>query len=174
MNTAKWLFTGLVFLSSNICSAQKSNTHYIKRYLPIARDLSSEWGIPVSIILGVSMLESGGGTSINCRQLNNFFGVKGHNHLKKRHTRYKQYASAEESFHDFCRILSRKKFYFKLKNNKDYKLWLVDMNKYHYAGAKEVWIRRVKGTIVKHRLYQYDDALTPVVYYERKEKRITI
>src|ERR1700753_396157 len=113
MNKFKWVFTGLFFLFSNVCFAQRSATRYIEKYLPDARDLSAEYGIPVSIILGVSMLESGSGTSINCRQLNNFFGVKGHNKLKKRHTHYKQYASAKESFHDFCRILSKKRFYLK-------------------------------------------------------------
>jgi Bax protein len=157
MHKAKWLFIALFFIGSNICSAQKSTTRYIEKYTPLAEDLSAQWGIPVSIILGVSMLESGSGTSINCRQLNNYFGVKGRNHLKKRHTKYKQYANAKASFEDFCGILSRKKFYLKLKNNKDYKLWLIDMNKYHYAGAKEVWIHRVKLTIAHHRLYQYDE-----------------
>jgi Bax protein len=158
MSKVKWLLTGLLCLGVNICSAQKLNTHYIQKFLPTAQDLSAQWGIPVSIILGVSMLESGGGKSINCKQLNNYFGVKGRNHLKKRHTKYKQYGSAEASFNDFCVILSRKKFYSKLKNNMDYKLWLVAMNKHHYAGAKEVWIQRVKLTIIHHKLSQYDDA----------------
>src|ERR1700751_5034009 len=117
MKKALWLLAGMLLLNAHICSAQRSTTSYISKFLPMTRELSLQWGIPISIILGVSILESGSGTSINCRQLNNYFGVKGRNHLKKRHTKYKQYASAEASFNDFCRILSRKTFYFKLKNN---------------------------------------------------------
>jgi hypothetical protein len=158
MYKPRLLLLSVFFVSINICSAQKSSKRYIEKFLPMAKDLSAQWGIPVSIILGVSMQESGCGTSINCKQLNNYFGVKGHNHLKKRHTKYKQYASAEASFNDFCGILSRKKFYPKLKNNMDYKLWLMYMNKHKYASAKEVWIHRIKLLIAKHKLYQYDQA----------------
>ena len=156
MPKLRLLLLSIFFIAANVCSAQKSATKYIDKYLPMAKDLSSQWGIPVAIILGVSMQESGCGTSINCKQLNNFFGVKGHNHLKKRHTKYKQYASAEESFNDFCGIISRKKFYPKLKGNTNYKLWLTDMNKHNYASAQEVWIARIKVLIVKHKLHQYD------------------
>jgi flagellum-specific peptidoglycan hydrolase FlgJ len=161
MNKLRLLLTGFLLFSITICSAQKVTTHYIEKFLPLAKDLSAQWGIPISIILGVSIHESGSGTSINCRQLNNYFGVKGHNHLRKRHTKYKQYASAEDSFKDFCRILSRKKFYPKLKGNTNYKLWLTSMNRHHYAGAKEVWIARIKEIILKHKLHRYDEE-TPV------------
>lgn len=162
MYKIRLLLVGIFFVSINICSAQKSTNSYIEKFLPIAKDLSVQWGIPVSIILGVSILESGSGTSINCRQLNNYFGVKGHNHLKKRHTKYKQYATSEDSFNDFCRIVSRKKFYAKLKGNQDYKLWLTAMNKRNYAGAKEVWIQRIKLLIRKHKLQQYDQTTVAV------------
>lgn len=156
MYKLRLLLTTVLFLSINVCSAQKVTTHYIEKFLPIAKSLSVQWGIPVSIILGVSILESGSGTSINCRQLNNYFGVKGKNHLRKRKTKYKQYASAEASFNDFCGIVSRKKYYPKLKGNKNYRLWLTAMNKHNYAGAKEVWIARIKTIIVNHKLSQYD------------------
>ena len=162
MKKLRLLLLGVFCISINICSAQKSTLHYIDKFLPIAKDLSAQWGIPVSIILGVSILESGSGTSINCKQLHNYFGIKGHNHLKKRHTKYKQYATSEESFNDFCSIVSRKKYYPKLKGNMDYKLWLSAMNKRHYAGAKEVWIHRIRLLIAKHELYQYDDQTTSV------------
>ncbi|HMG82079.1 MAG TPA: glucosaminidase domain-containing protein [Ferruginibacter sp.] len=122
----------------------------------MAEDLSQKWGIPASIILGVSTLESGSGTSLNCKQLNNYFGVKGRNHLKKRHTKYKQYASAEASFADFCGILSRKRFYPKMKNNMDYHLWLKEMNKSKYSSAQEVWVHRIKVIISEYELYKLD------------------
>ena len=156
MNQLRLLLLGIFCVSINICSAQKSTTNYIEKFLPMAQDLSAKWGIPVSIILGVSILESGSGTSVNCRQLNNYFGIKGHNHLKKRHTKYKQYASAEASFNDFCRIVSEKKYYPKLKGTFNYHIWLSAMNKRHYAGAKEVWIQRIKLIIIRHKLGRYD------------------
>jgi len=156
MNKVKLTLCCLLLLIVNICSAQEVTLRYIRKHLPMAKDLSQQFGIPVSIILGVSILESGSGTSLNCRQLNNYFGVKGRNHLKKRHTKYKQYASAEESFEDFCGILSRKRFYYKLKGNMDYHIWLKDMNRSKYSSAKEVWMHRITLVIVRYKLYKHD------------------
>jgi flagellum-specific peptidoglycan hydrolase FlgJ len=124
--------------------------------LPLAKELSAEFGIPVSIILGVSIHESGSGTSRNCKDLNNYFGVKGKNHLKKRKTKYKQYEKPEDSFRDFCEIISRKKFYSKLKDKNDHKLWLKEMNKAEYAGAKQTWIHAINAVIHKYKLNTYD------------------
>jgi Bax protein len=159
MNKLRLLLVSVFFVSINICSAQKATTRYIEKFLPLAKELSTQWGIPVAIILGVSIHESGSGTSINCRQLHNYFGVKGRNHLKKRHTKYKQYDSARASFEDFCRIVSTKKYYPKLKGTFDYKIWLSAMNKRKYASAKEVWIHRIKLIIARQKLYQYDQAV---------------
>ena len=160
MNKVKLTLCCLLLLIVNICSAQEVTLRYIRKHLPLATDLSQQWGIPVSIILGVSILESGSGTSINCRQLNNYFGIKGRNHLKKRHTKYKQYASAEECFTDFCGILSRKRFYHKLKGNMDYHLWLKDMNRSKYSSAKGVWIHRITLVIDRYKLYKHDQNQT--------------
>lgn len=144
-------------LCSSFTEAQNTAMDYIQKFLPLSQHLSKKWGIPTSIILGVSMHESGCGTSINCRQLNNYFGVKGHNHLKKRHTAYKQYIDAEESFYDFCSILSRKDFFQKLRNNMNYRRWLTSMNHANYAGAKEVWIQRIKAIIKHYHLHRKDE-----------------
>ena len=160
MNTIKLTICCLLLFVVNICSAQEVTLKYIRKHLPLAADLSQEYGIPTSIILGVSILESGSGTSLNCRQLNNYFGVKGHNHLKKRRTKYKQYASAKESFTDFCGILSRKRFYPRLKNNMDYHLWLRDMNRSKYSSAQEIWVHRIKLIITKYKLYEHDQKQT--------------
>ena len=137
--------------------AQKTTLKYIDKFLPIAKELSSEFEIPVSIILGVSIFESASGKSANCRDLNNYFGVKGKNHLKKRKTKYKQYAKPEDSFRDFCGIVSRKKFYQKLKGTSDYKLWLNAMNKAEYAGAKHLWVNGISKIIRFYKLYKYDE-----------------
>jgi Bax protein len=151
------LLLAVVVVGTRICSAQKPATDsFIEKHLPVAKELSAQWGIPVSIILGVSMWESGCGTSINCKQLHNYFGVKGRNHLKKRHTNYKQYASARQSFEEFCKMISRKTYYPTLKGNMNFKLWLSAMNRHKYAGAKEVWVAHIKMLIAKHKLHEYD------------------
>jgi len=136
--------------------AQKVTYNFIDRFLPLVQDLKQEWGIPISIILGVSILESGSGTSLNAKQLNNFFGITGKNHLKHRRTAYKQYATPKESFENFCQLMSSKKFYPKLKGDMNYHTWLAAMNKANYAGAKGVWITRIKSIIQKQKLYLYD------------------
>ncbi len=162
MNKIKiYIITLLLTVSINV-NAQKVTTNYIEKFLPVSQKLCVEYGIPASIILGVSILESGSGTSTNCRQLNNYFGITGKNNLKKRRSVYKQYATAEDSFVDFCKIVSRKKFYPKLKNNMSYQQWLTAMNHAKYAGAKGVWISRVSSIIVKHRLSQHDKTATAV------------
>jgi flagellum-specific peptidoglycan hydrolase FlgJ len=152
--------TGLLMLQLIFCQlifAQKSTLKYIDNFLPLAKELSAEFEIPISIILGVSIFESASGKSVNCRDLNNYFGVKGKNHLKKRKTKYKQYAKPEDSFRDFCGILLRKKFYKKLKGKNDYKLWLNEMNKAEYAGAKHLWVNGISKIIRGYKLYKYDE-----------------
>ena len=153
---AKTIFFAVIMLLGFAATAQKSTAYFIKGFLPMAHQLQEEWGIPVSIILGVSVLESGSGTSLNARQLNNFFGMTGKNHIKTRRSVYKQYATAKDSFEDFCGMISRKKFYKSLKNNLDYHAWLNAMNKANYAGAKGVWITRVTSVIKKQGLAKYD------------------
>jgi flagellum-specific peptidoglycan hydrolase FlgJ len=156
MPKLKLTLIAALFVCVNICAGQKVMTKYIDHYVPLARTLSTEYGIPVAIILGVSTLESGSGTSPNARQLNNFFGVTGKNSLKKRHSVYKQYSGPEHSFRDFCDIVSRKKFYYGLKNNMNYNKWLAAMNHASYAGAKSVWIDRVTQIVKKYKLDLYD------------------
>ena len=149
-------FIAALCVVSSLCVGQKVMTKYIDHYVPLARTLSSEYGIPVAIILGVSTLESGSGTSPNAKQLNNFFGVTGKNKLKKRRSVYKQYPRPEDSFRDFCDIVSRKKFYPGLKDNMSYSKWLAAMNHASYAGAKSVWINRVTQIVKKYKLDLYD------------------
>ncbi len=146
----------VTMLLVSFLQAQKVTSNYIAKFLPLAITLKETWGIPVSIILGVSILESGSGTSLNCRQLNNYFGMTGKNHLKHRRTMYKQYASANESFEDFCSMISKKKYYIKLKNSMNYSAWLVSMNNGNYASAKGIWISRITNVIKKQALYKYD------------------
>ena len=140
--------------------AQKAAVSFVQHYEPIASELMCKNGIPTSIILGVSMIESAMGQSKNCQLLNNFFGVKGKNQLHKgnsgHHSAYKQFASPKASFEDFVRMIKTKKYYAALKGNMDYRVWLHHMNKHGYAEAKGKWIHDITTVITKYKLTQYD------------------
>lgn len=153
----KFIIIALASLQMSAPSkGQRSADKFIDRFRPIAQELNIEYGIPVSIILGVSMIESGNGTSINAKQLHNYFGVKGRNSLKKRKSAYKQFDSPEDAFREFCAMISRKKYYDKLKGNDDYSQWLTTMNAHGYASAKGKWIADIKKVIRKYKLHLYD------------------
>ena len=62
---------------------QKVAKDYIEKHKFTAMSLSKESGIPASIILGVSMIESGMGKSRNCTLLHNYFAANGKNHPPK-------------------------------------------------------------------------------------------
>lgn len=140
--------------------AQKSAVNFLQQYKPIAYELMCKDGIPTSVILGISMIESGMGQSKNCKLLHNFFGVKGKNQLAQgnsgHRSAYKQFGSPKAAFEDFARMIKTKKYYPALKGNMDYHLWLVQMNKYGYAEAKGKWINEITKVIIKYNLTQYD------------------
>jgi len=145
----------LICCLPQLLSAQASTQKFISTYRPLADSLSAVYGIPAAVILGVSMLESGAGTSRNARLLKNYFGIVGRNSLLKTHgirTRYKQYTSDSDSFIDFCRLLTRKKFYASLKGNPQPQLWIKSIAASGYSEAPVLWQQRVLSTIRKNRL----------------------
>lgn len=132
-----------------------SQTKYVEQYKSLADSLSEVYGIPVSVILGVAILESGSGTSRNSKLLNNHFGIVGKNNLLKTKgikTRYRQFPDVASSYVYFCKLLTRKKFYPKLKDNMDYNLWLEAMIKAKYSEAPVEWKKRITSVIKKNRL----------------------
>lgn len=132
-----------------------SQAKYIQQYRPLADSLQEVYGIPAGVMLGVAIIESGSGTSRNAKLLNNHFGIVGKNNLLKTKgikSRYKQYASPAASYVGFCQMLSRKKFYAKLKGNMDYKQWLDAMAKARYSEAPVEWKKRITAAIRKHKL----------------------
>ena len=58
------LSAGLLLLSVLTATAQ---SRYIKQYEPIADSLSDVYGIPTSVMLGIAIIESGAGSSRNCK-----------------------------------------------------------------------------------------------------------
>lgn len=143
----------LLLLSGFILHAQGK---YIQTYKPLADSLSVVYGIPSSVMLGVAIIESGSGTSRNAKLLNNHFGIVGKNNLLKTkgiRSRYKQYPSVKASYIGFCQLLTRKRFYPKLKGNHDYKLWLEAMSKAGYSEAPVEWKSRISAAIRKLKLH---------------------
>ncbi len=140
------------------CGAQShAQVHaFIKKFKHMAVQLSAEYHIPVEIILGVSIIESGAGKSKNCRLLNNYFGIVGKNGLRKKnstyHSMFKQYPDAEASFRDFCHKMSKKKFYSSLKNNDDYHDWVNAMSKSGYSQYPTIWKKNVLSVIKQYKL----------------------
>ena len=128
---------------------------FINKFSPMADSLSIEYSIPRAVILGVSIIESGSGNSRNCKLLNNYFGIVGKNNVYKTKgikTRYKQYPDALSSFADFCRLMTKKKFYNKLKGNTNYMLWVDAISKVGYSEVPETWKQRVSSVIRKNKL----------------------
>lgn len=130
-------------------------SNYIRQYKPLADSLWAIYGIPVSIMLGIAIIESGAGTSRNCKLLNNHFGIKGKNNLLKTRgirSAYKQYADARTSYIAFCRLMTTKKFYSQLKGEKDYTLWLDAISKTGYSVVPQEWKTNITAVIRKHKL----------------------
>ncbi|MEP7374421.1 MAG: glucosaminidase domain-containing protein [Chitinophagaceae bacterium] len=132
---------------------------YIKKYKPIADSLSSIYGIPSSVMLGIAIIESGAGKSRNCKLLNNHFGIKGKNELLKTkgiRTAYKQYPDGRASYISFTLLMTRKKFYPKLKGKMDHKIWLDAISKSGYSTIPDEWKRNITAAIKKHKLAAND------------------
>ena len=146
------VLTILLLISIQPVIAQSA---YIKKYKPLADSLAGEYEIPVAVILGVAIIESGSGTSRNSKLLNNHFGIVGKNDLYKTkgiRSRYKQFKDVRSSYVAFCKLLKKRKYYDKLKGNMDYRLWLEEISKAGYTEAPEEWKKRITSAIRKHKL----------------------
>lgn len=133
----------ILFFSLKI-SAQNS---YINQYKPLATELSKEFGIPTAVILSIAYVETGGGNSKHCQTLNNHFGMVGKNTVNS--SRFKSFESSKESFRSFCEMISRKKYYQKLKGNLDYSEWLNAIASAGYASKPTEWKQKIKTVIKK-------------------------
>lgn len=133
----------ILFFSLKI-SAQNS---YISQYKPFATELSQEFGIPSAIILSIAYVETGGGNSRHCQTLNNHFGMVGKNTVNN--SKFKSFDSSKESFRAFCEMISRKKYYQKLKGNLDHSTWLNAIASSGYATQPEEWKKKINLVIKK-------------------------
>jgi len=134
------------------CMGQGS---YVKKYAPLADSLAKAYEIPVKVILTVAVIESGSGTSRNARLLNNHFGMKGKNQLLKTHgirSAYKQYPSVYDSYVDFVRLLSERKYYARLKGNPSCETWFDAMSKSGYSHKPAEWKKLMMNGMKKIKL----------------------
>ncbi|WP_300672646.1 glucosaminidase domain-containing protein [Soonwooa sp.] len=125
----------------------KGQQSYVKDYKSLATELSSQYGIPATIILSIAFVESGGGTSKNSKILNNHFGIAGKNTVSS--SKYKSFSSVRESYEAFCQMVSRKKYYAQLKGSENYAEWVKAMAAAGYSTQPEVWKSRINSIISK-------------------------
>ncbi len=135
------LFFTLFFTTAN---AQHS---YIDNHKDIAADLSKQYGIPSSIILAIAIVESGAGTSKASKTLNNHFGILGRNDVNN--SKFKSFSTVRESYEAFCRILSKKKIYTRLKDNNNSNDWVKAIASTGYSTKPNEWIKKINSTIAK-------------------------
>ena len=137
------------------CGRANSQNKFFNEYRPLADSLAGVYHMPASVILAVAYQESGGGTSVVGRRLNNHFGLKGRvagGDTVSVKSSYKYFAKPADSYVYFCNLVARKKFYPSLKGNKDYKKWVVSISNTGYAANAKVWSRHIIGVIEKYQL----------------------
>ena len=127
---------------------RKKQLAYVDKYLTVAQDEMTRYGIPVSITLAQGLIESNCGESRLSVQNNNHFGIKcfsktcrkGHcsNFTDDSHKDFfRKYGSAKESFRSHSSLLQSKR-YRKLYtlDRKDYKGWSHGLKAAGYATDK--------------------------------------
>ena len=165
-------FTLLLIGASLSVSGQNSAISYIEKYRELAIEQMNKHGIPASVILGVSMHESGNGTSRIAHYLNNHFGIKGKNSSKEIQSAYRGYDSVFDSYNDFIGAMNRNKKFkalFSKYTDYDYRNWVLGIQSGGYASS-HLWGSKVLAIIIKYRLYEYDnrpaDYVEPAGYYK--------
>jgi Bax protein len=146
------VFCLALFLFYGKANAQNK---FFNEYRPLADSLAAAYQIPASVILAVAFQESGGGTSVVGRRLNNHFGLKGRvagGDTVSVKSSYKYFAKPADSYVYFCNLVARKKFYPYLKGSKDYKKWVVSISNTGYAANAKVWSKHIIGVIEKYQL----------------------
>lgn len=138
-----------------IFSANAQNNKYITNHKIIATVLGEHYGIPASVILAVAAVESAGGSGAVAKVLNNHFGIVGKNNIvnhRGNKSRYKQYDNVYASYIDFCNLMTRKKFYSKLKNNDNPQLWVKAISRAGYSEQPEEWEQKIMSVLKSNRL----------------------
>ena len=163
---SRWIVVAIVIAISIRVSAQTSSEIrvYIDKYKQVALDQEKEFGIPAPITLAQGILESGAGTSKLTVNSNNHFGIKalggwgGGVYLawddEPVKSRFRTYASAEESFRDHSLVLKNSPRYRSLfsKSVFDYRSWAVGLQAAGYATAPN-YAKALIGYIDAYAIY---------------------
>ncbi|RFM27452.1 glucosaminidase domain-containing protein [Deminuibacter soli] len=163
----KYLILVFLVVSAFFCPPVNAQQHkylvrdYVNEHTDKCKELSQSYGIPASIIIGTAIVESGAGSSRNAQLLNNHFGIVGKNKLAQRNppikTKYKQFESVDASYEAFCKILSRRKYYQTLKDDRDYSKWVSAISAAGYSTTPDVWKQKMMHTIKKYHLTNLDN-----------------
>lgn len=135
--------------------AAAQNGKYIANHRILASALSMHYGIPASVILAVATIESSGGSSPVARVLKNHFGMVGDNNLVNRQghkSRYKQYDNEIMSYIDFCKMVTRRRYYAKLRATTDPMPWIKAMSRSGYSEVPEEWEQKVISILQEYKL----------------------
>ncbi len=161
-------FLLVFFLSVLAFSLQAQNPveAYVNKYDSLALEVLYTYGIPASLVLGIALQESGGGTSKLCVTKHNHFGVKGHVKSSKTKsgfiTTYRSFESDEAAYLHFGKMVSEKKYYPGLRCNMDYMKWLKAMKSAKYASSS-TWVSRIDNMIRKYDLTRFDTLPTELI-----------
>lgn len=148
-------------------------SEYIEYYKDIAIREMERSGIPASITLAQGIHESGCGNSKLATEANNHFGIKCHKEWTGKtyyqwdddptESCFRVYDNAEYSYIDHSEFLSKRKHYAFLfdYNHTEYEKWARGLKKAGYA-TDPTYPEKLIGTIQKHKLSDYDLAMTPV------------
>lgn len=118
----------------------------VENYRKFVDSVARQYQIPSDLIYGVGICESGFGTSVHAKRLNNYFGIRG-KYSKVHKSSYLFYEKPEDSIVAFCELVARKNFYAKLKGNQDPIVWIKALAKANYAGNGRIWIKLVRKAI---------------------------
>jgi hypothetical protein len=91
-------------------SSKLEFAYFVQNWAGYAKNLQHSTGIPLSIILGVALLETGGGQSEIAQNSNNLFNIKAKKtelaYVCQRGILWAKYDSKEQSFDEFVRLVS--------------------------------------------------------------------
>lgn len=158
--------TFILFLFFYLNVTSESISNYLKKYAPIAVYEMQHSGIPASIKLSQSILESYYGNSILAKEANNHFGIKcgkywigdiiEHDDDEKNEC-FRKYDSAWESFIDHSKFLKKPRYskLFLLCKH-DYKSWAKGLKDSGYATSED-YDKRLVYNIEQYQLWRFDN-----------------
>ena len=149
----------MLIILVSVLSVQAQTKGYINNHKVIATVLAERYGIPAPVILAIAAVESSRGMGPTARVLHNHFGIEGKNgfvNYRGHSSRYKEYPNALASYIDFCQLLTRKRFYQKLKGKDDPKAWVMAISRAGYSEVPEEWAQKVLGVLSTIRMSSFN------------------